>query len=285
MAKHTGLDAADERRQIITMPGYQKQDRSRVELKLPIVPPHESFVDEVRSNPAMLANLDLDDVEGNDWSDNFLKHPDVATPGPRTIPGAFYFDGVPYTKADGVIGFWFYSLTTQVRHLCCVVRRRHLCRCGCMPAGWCTINAILTYLAWSLQALVQGVYPTKTHEEIEWDAAAEPVRRDLGGSQLGFRVAIVQIKADWSEWAHVLGFPTWPHKEFPCALCHADATNLFDFEGISPLGCPESWGVGTTSDEIEACCEACEIKARVPRSQFDLIKDALEWGKAAGVEG
>ena len=171
--KNVSSDTADKRLQIIRVPAYHKADRSRIEINLPVVPPHESFAQEVEPNPGMLEHIKHEDT---DWSHNYLKHPAVVTPGPPTLPGAFYVDGVPYSQNDGVIGFWFYSRVTQVRHLCVVVRRRHLCKCGCQPQGWCTLNAILTYLAWSLAALVKGQYPTMTHEQKPWDPDGEHVR-------------------------------------------------------------------------------------------------------------
>lgn len=201
----TGLDRADHRLQTIQVPGYSRLDQSRVMLALPVVPPHESFVDEVSRNPGMLQEIE-ELSRDSEWSESYRNHPAVTSDGPTTIPAALYVDGLPYSNSDGAIGFWLYSLTTRTRHLCVVIRKRHLCRCSCCPQGWCTIHAILAYLAWSLEALVLGRYPSRTHELKHWNPLIDPVRSRLAGREFGFRLAIVQIKADWAEWAHTLVF-------------------------------------------------------------------------------
>ena len=283
VTKAVGLREHDDRLQTILVPGYHKSDRSRAQLSLPVVPPHESFHDEVTSNPEVLSKV-RDVRDGSEWCSSFAAHPAVTLPGPTAMPAALYVDGIPYSNSDGVISFWCYSLITGVRHLCVVIRRRHLCCCGCNPQGWCTINAILTYLAWSMKAMVEGIFPRRTHTDQEWDDS-EPVRKDLAGSPLGFRVAFVQIKADWAEWAHTLGFPSWSRSEFPCALCHADHSNWLDCSGVSPLGIPDAWGVPSTNAELEDRCRACEIRVRVSRAQHRDLLSILEYSRVLGGRG
>lgn len=184
IAKTVGLDVADERLQNIKVPGYRRAERSRVELDLPVVPPHESIAEEVNQNPDLVEEVQSC-VADEEWSGVYARHPVVMTarPDEPVLPGALYVDGLPYSNTDGVIGFWLVNLVTDVRHLCVVVRKRHLCQCGCVPQGWCTINAILTFLAWSLGALAAGVSPTRTHERKPWPAE-EAVRRAMGGHRL-----------------------------------------------------------------------------------------------------
>ena len=280
VAKTVGLDGADERLQIIKVPGYCRADRSRIVLDLPVVPPHENFADEVVQNPCLLEQVESA-VADDEWSDVYARHPVVEAAGPPVLPAALYVDGVPYSNSDGVVGFWLYNLVSNVRHLCVVVRKRHLCQCGCVPQGWCTINVILTYLAWSLGALAEGKHPRLTHEQKPW-AENEDVRRVLAGSALGFRLGILKLKGDWAEWAHSFGFPNWSSNEFPCPLCHADRSNWLSCEGISTMGFPEAWGEATTQAEIEECCRKCEQSRRLSFRQYKAVMDNLQYNKAFG---
>ena len=280
VAKAVGLDDADERLHVIKVPGYRRSDRSRCVLDLAVVPPHERFADEVVADPGLLGEVERA-VADDEWSQVYADHPVVQTPGPTVLPGALYVDGVPYSNTDGVIGFWLYNLVSNVRHLCVVVRKRHLCQCGCVPQGWCTINVILTYLAWSLGGLAVGIHPTHTHERKPWPVS-EDVRCVMAGSALGFRLAILKIKGDWAEWAHSFGFPSWSSNDLPCPLCHADRSNWLTCEGISTISFPDDWGEETTQAEIETCCRACEQLRRLSAAQHRRVIDNLQYSKAFG---
>ncbi len=155
LVKCLGFDVLDERLQWIDVPGYRRSDRSRASVRLPLVPPHESLVEEVLDDPDILAKVN-DATDDDDWYEDYSSNPSVSTPGLCVLPGALHVDGVPYSNADGVVAFWFYCLVTGRRHSVALVRKRNMCRCGCVPLGWCTINCILTYLSWSLSWLAVG---------------------------------------------------------------------------------------------------------------------------------
>lgn len=82
-----------------------------------------------------------------------------------------------------------YSLATGVRHLCCVLRARSLCRCGC--GGWCNHSIVLRWLHWNLKALAAGRAPAARHDGSPWgDFGVTP-------GEVLIKGALLQIKADW----------------------------------------------------------------------------------------
>ena len=112
------------------------------------------------------------------WPPAYTQHERArASPHDVVLPCALYLDGVPMTRTDGVLGFTFYDLVSQKRHLCAVIRKAEMCTCGCR--GWCSLWPIWNALAWSLKALSDGVYPHSDPLGRPWPAGS-PRGRSLG---------------------------------------------------------------------------------------------------------
>ena len=144
-------------------------------------------------------------IEDQPWPESYHSHPVVLAAAPQPVLGvALYVDGVPFLKKDSVTGWWVVNLLTGKRHLCAILRKSRLCKCGCQ--GWCSVFAILSFLAWSVQAMQDGTFPLASVYDRAWDA--DDARSVLAGTALIIKMVLVNIKGDWSEYAHTLGFPT-----------------------------------------------------------------------------
>ena len=190
-------------------------------------------------------------------------------------------DGVSFIKHDGVLAFTVYNLVTNLRHLCVVLRKSWMCRCGC--AGWCSVFMVLRYLAWALNAAAMDTHPCTNHNGQPWPAGSR--RAELAGQAFESQVvfALVQIECDWAEFCHTIGFPTWKSVRTPCFLCHCCAESLYQFVGVSLVRLP--WALVSFQDYNDAC-DICEIKVML-RDKRDhiLIKSHLHYPKTKNNPG
>eukprot|EP00971_Amphidinium_carterae_P212665 4220586-Amphidinium_carterae.1 len=78
---------------------------------------------------------------------------------PSTVPLALYVDGVQYSsRPDTLVAVTLEPiLEGGPRMVLGVLRKKVLCKCC---AGWCTLRAFWSFLAWSLNALRAGTYPS-----------------------------------------------------------------------------------------------------------------------------
>ena len=196
--KVTGLDLYEKNHMPLEVPCYSKHDLGRTTMKLPVVPFHEAFAREVQDDPSTEEDLRSAIVDG-EWSQSYWAHPIVRRHHPNVVePISLYVDGVPFTKSDGFVGVWMYSIRTGRRHVAAAIRKSAICRCGCR--GWCTMFVIWSYIVWTLEACAEGFYPHHGVFGREFDDEDE-FRRALAGASLGFVAAVINIKSDMMEWA------------------------------------------------------------------------------------
>jgi hypothetical protein len=188
----------------LSVPTYAKRTKDsqqRVPLQISVLPPHECVNSEFCEDPGLQRKAQV-----AAWPAAFGEHPVAKRAGGPVVPLALYLDGAQYSKVGAsVLVFVVVNMLTGTKHLISTLNKRLLCRCGCR--GWCTLRPIMQFLAWSFGALACGAYPTTQHEGEPWPE--DSLRASLGGSPLACGTcAVQQVRGDWAEFAHSLGFPT-----------------------------------------------------------------------------
>lgn len=257
----------------VQVPGHTKHSRSRVAHVVKVFPPHERLHKEVSESPEILAQA-RDMV----WPTSFEEHKVVrAAPagGPPVIPLAFYLDGAQYTKGGAsVLIFVVCNLVSGARHLVAVLKKKDMCKCGCR--GWCSVRPIMQFLHWSFAALARGVFPVATHEGEPWPETDE-YRFSQAGKALVLTAAVQQVRGDWAEFSHTLGFPTWKHMDYPCLWCRADKDSMYAWGDLREREL--AW---EENDEAsyEAACQRCEIHVTIQTiAQRDRVAALLFYDK------
>lgn len=195
-----------------------------------------------------------------EWAPVFQRHPAVLQAREDNVPihpVALYLDGVRYTRSitpgrmQSFLGFFVYNLYTGKRHYIGCLLKSQMCRCGCR--SWCSLYPIFRFLQWSFTAAASGVQPDFTHD-------GSPLPQELRSPPAATRFALVQIKGDWQEYCHSLGFPTWASRAAPCLFCNACWSNMYGFRGVSLITSP--WTTHSEAD-YDAECRACEVRITV----------------------
>jgi hypothetical protein len=242
-----GLRGSSDEFYALQIPGHTKHSVQRVSNLVRVVPPHEILHKEHAENPDLAAKL-----EDPDWPPHFANHKIMKGSPGSVVPLALYLDAAQYATRGAVLLFVICNLLSGARHLCCVLKKKDMCRCGCR--GWCSLRPVMELLNWSFAALARGLFPLARHDGTTWDQS-EPHRLSLAGLPLALKGAIVQIKGDWAEFSHSLGFPTWRDSEHPCIWCRCDKETLYTFEGLDEPGLP--WDP-IEAAEYEIACQRCE---------------------------
>ena len=149
----------------VGVPGLQKFDTSRTTHSMPVQCPHECIDREFRDQPRLLQEVERMKDQGL-FPPNFYKHPAVQGTRSTVVPLELYLDGISFTRNDGILGVFFYSVLTKRRFLFAAVRRSFPCKCGCK--GWCTLFPLFSCLRWSLAALAAGRWPSSKHDNTSW---------------------------------------------------------------------------------------------------------------------
>ena len=255
----------------VRCPGHAKTEMSRVRHWQPMVPIHESFHREFVEQPGM-----VDAVQGalarNELPRAYLEHPVAKRHNYTSIPGALYIDGLPTTKHDGVLNINVVNLVTGRRHICCIIRKSKMCRCGCK--GWCTIWVALNFISWSLMACDDGVFPLMKCGGEPWDQH-DAWRVAVAGLPIAGTLAIIFIRSDWMEQATTLGFYSWGSASNPCSTCWGNKRQWCSIEGINIDTLP--WPDYTMTDYNEAC-NKCEHEITIPNAEIrDKLVSQLFW--------
>ena len=194
---------------MVEVPVMYKQ--SRTTKLLPVAPLHEVLEAEVAALGNLAAPSDC-----SDWSNTFRDHPHRVRAGDarETFPVAIYLDGIKYNRAigpraDSLIGITAYHLRTDRRHLLAVISKAE-------STGWDTLWPVLNHIKWSLAAAAEGKRPSKMWDGREWPQGC--IYGETAGSDLSARYLLCQITADWMEFTHSLGFPTWSAFNSPLFL-------------------------------------------------------------------
>lgn len=270
-ATNVDLRASEASMYKISVPQHSKYDLSRTLHPMPVRLPHEELAEEVLANPACLQGPICETAA-------YKSHPVVrANPGVPVMPVALYLDGIAFTKRDSMLGIFVYSLITMKRHLCMVLRRSHLCKCGCK--GFCSLFPVFEALRYSFTTMASGTWPSQRHNGA-W-TADDSGRAAKAGRPLGFFAALLQIRGDWSEFAHTLGLADWGSRLFCCMFCKATRETRFDVSGFNPLSDP--WGVVSHTD-MDQACQACEHWRTLSPSDHAQVKALLRFdkGRAGG---
>ena len=121
----------------------------------------------------------------------YHEHPVVVRSRPLVaVPVSLYLGGIQYATRDSVLGIFLVNMVTSARHLLCSLKKKDLCRCGCL--GWCSLWPLFSFLHWSLRALGLGLYPAERHDGKPFqDHRSHEARKDLG--LVG---AVIYLKAD-----------------------------------------------------------------------------------------
>ena len=254
----------------IAVPGHTKHSSSRTMHDIAVLPPHELLHKEFVEQPGLSAK-----AASAVWPAEYTQHPIAqASPNPVT-PLAFYMDGCQFTKAGAqVLVFVVVNILSGVQHLAAVLRKKEICKCGCR--GWCSIRPLLEFFRWSFGALGMGAFPAACHDGTPF--AQDSARAALGGLAMACGVcAVQQVKGDWAEYSHSLGFPTWKHNEYPCLWCRADQDTLYLMDGLQEDVLP--WGDNDASAYDEAC-RRCEVYVIIATEGLrDLVASQLYYDK------
>lgn len=247
-----GFNDADAQLYEVPIIGHSRHDLSRSTTFVPMLPPHEIIHREISETPELRQQLEQacrsDTFAENYWGHSVTKR----FPKGSVFPLSLYIDGVPYSATDSIIGVWIINMISGARFLCGVLRKRHLCKCGCKH--WCSLHGLFQFLNWSLSALASATWPVARHDGESW-RASDTRRESVAGTDMNLVAAVIHLKGDWAEFCSSLGFPTWADNRRPCLRCSCHSDTLWDWSGSSLLGLryPE-----TTQTECDKACDACE---------------------------
>ena len=212
-----GLRSADSF-YLASIPMWNHQDQQRSLEPFPFVLPHIIFRNCYIREPLLFDQLNLDhcDVPPSWWD-----HPVFKSHGGDAFPVALYSDGVPHSKSDGFVCWYFSLVNSKQRHLVCTLRKSDVCRCGCK--GNCSFGSIQRVIAWSMNQLASGQMPSRDHlgNLIPNATLGEIADGKVGG--------LVEYRGDLLEMTSAFGFTNWSNVLNPCFLCGANRGNMFDY--------------------------------------------------------
>ena len=98
----------------LDVPGHDKHSIDKRTHVISAMPAHASLSAELDGDPGLRTRLRRA-CSDREWSDAYFNHPVVrsAPVGAQVLPLALYLDGVPFTKRDGLIGWWAYNLVSE----------------------------------------------------------------------------------------------------------------------------------------------------------------------------
>ena len=248
--------------------------------KLAVLPMHEAVAEEAAGIPGFAQRL-YELSSNNEWGSDYYNHPVViANPGEAVYPMSIYLDSVNHSKVDSVCGITIQNMVSGTRHLCVVLRKSRLCRCGCR--GWCSMHSVWSCLHWSIAALESGQFPERRHDGVPW-LETDEARESLAGKPLGIKGAVVQIKADWGEFGKSLGFFNWSHNLRPCPFCSCSKrTMLANIKRWTVVDAPEML---SSPDTYDAECALCEIPVVLTKEDRDAILSCLVYSRKGKFRG
>ena len=257
----------------VQVPLTQRADLSRVCVEVPVVPPHVALHDEI-SQGGVWESLQQ---QMSCMPQVYHQHPlrNHHHDGHPPLPLSLYMDGVAFTRTDSVTGFFIYCLPTQTRHLCAVLRKSEMCKCGCR--GWCSVHPILMMLRWSLLTMIHGIWPLQRPDDTPW-REQDVLESSVAGMSLGFKAIVVFVKADWMEHVTTMGFPGWRSHDHPCPLCTCTLGNWHEYAGMSPAGLP--WECNKAGQYMLAV-ERCEKRVVVTDIILPELRGSLWFDKRA----
>ena len=216
---------------VISVPMWCAHTDARVYKDFPLMLPHESFAQNYERQPD---EFDVTTVPSDDLPPHYAGHPVTIARGTRSVPIGFYSDGVPHTKKDSMLCFYWNNVLSETRYLIATVRKSDLCQCGCR--GGCTLGPIMRTIVWSFNVLAAGLFPGMDQDD-------QPFQSDLRAARRGFELAdglcgaLCEMRADLLEFVTSLGFRRWDNVAAPCFGCNCTRAQLFAFP-LSLSACP-----------------------------------------------
>ena len=258
------------------VPGYVKGNTGRSKIDLHVLPPHETLDAAVSEHETYRARLQERVREGS-LPECYFQNPVVLAKQDHELVGpyALFFDGVPYSLVDSVLGVWLSCLITGQRFLLAIVRKRRMCRCGCRQ--WCTHWALFDWLRYCISALAAGIYPSTRHDGSGW-GPQDGERANLAGQKMQMKYVLLHIKSDWMEYVTSFGFPLWSDALRPCMDCNATMETRNDATGCT-LG-NLVWQENDDDAYFDAC-ERCECIVTVDEADHENLCDLLVPDKRA----
>jgi len=245
IATKSGVDKSDY--YVAAMPGFCRCDASRVNMEVPMKLAYEVFISDNNSE-----GVDVGKLGAMQLPPIYHNHKVVrSNPGCAVIPAALYLDGVPFTRQDGVLGFWCHNLLTNARHCLVVLRKSEMCACGCR--GWDSLYVVWAVLAWAFRALANGVCPLERHDGTPW--ANDVARLAVAGAAIPFRVALLYVKCDMAEWPSSIGLPGATSKLHCCPFCTCTPDEFGQVVGLTILAVPCE---KKSHDQYLDACAVCE---------------------------
>ena len=132
-------------------------------------------------------------IVADEWGADYNDHPVVRRSVRPVLPLSLYFDGPPYTKNDGFLGFFVYNHISNLRHLCVLLRKSDLCRCGCK--GWCTLFVVMFFLHHCFESLAEGRFFQHRHDRAAW-LDSDVFSASVAGDLMAVVGALLNIKGD-----------------------------------------------------------------------------------------
>ena len=230
---------------VARVPLWDHTKEERCVVDFPMSLPHEDFSSCFKASPeSFRTDLASDLVLPR----TYFEHVVYKEIGWKAVPIGYFSDGVPHTKKDGFIAFYWNSLISQERRLICSLRKSDMCQCGCR--GFCSLGTVLNVISWSFNAMANGVFPSLDYEQKEF---TDESRKEQGGKPLadGHAGALVEFRADLLEFVTACGFKRWSSNDHPCFLCHCNKENLFRFPASISASSWEDRDVASYHQHVE----------------------------------
>ena len=206
-------------------------------MRLPTRALLDDFVGDAPADVDMSTPLHIEGDSNPPWTQQQLQHPVVKRALAQGVHLSrirrvgLYMDAAGYTKNESFEGYFFNDLGTGKKYLVAVVRKLDLCDCG--RRGWCSLFHIHWVLKWDLSHGACGVRALVRHDGKPLDDADAALAASAIGRQLGFVIAVVEIRADWPGFVLPMGLRTCSHKSCPCPFCKTTKSNMNDLSRLS----------------------------------------------------
>ena len=194
--------------------------------KMPFLLPHEwladyflqpGSVEEALPPPGSPLGQELLRVEAA-WKKR-LREPDEE--GRPMVPLGLHGDGVPVQGRMNQSTVDFMTVNLLASNAFQSKRVPITCVESRFVAGRETIEAVQQVIAWSLQSLGEGRYPSCRHDGGSLDKA----RQNMAGRPMPARAALMQLRGDWDWNCKYFGAPQWNELAGMCWLCKAKPEN------------------------------------------------------------
>ena len=203
----------------------------------------------------------------------YTEHSSVCNAAPDDLPQpiSMYVDGVAYSRTDTAIGIWCHFALSKTRHLIAVLRKSE-----CL--GWDTFYPVWLMIAWSLEHMLNGVYPSQRHDGAEF-TAGDQHRADLSGTRLPFKAVCLWIKSDISEYSATFGLPGLGDAISSCPFCFSSSDDLDAFYRTSDLSAEGAGFPEKTAAVYDHACTSCETVIRLSPADRSTVVRNLHYSK------